>query len=162
MMEDAADAYERAAELYEQSKSNHETARAYVEAAKCRKTVSPVTAIDAYGKAIAIYNVSGRFQQAGKMLMEVGEIHESEQEYESAVDALQQAAEYLAGEGSTSQANSCLVKVAGIISKDMDPPDLARAAELYEQLGRSCMEKKLLQMNAKGYWLQAGLCLLGE
>ena len=44
----------------------------------------------------------------------------------------------------------------------MDPPDLARAAELYEQLGRSCMEKKLLQMNAKGYWLQAGLCLLGE
>ena len=46
-------------------------------------------------QAIAIYNVSGRFQQAGKMLMEVGEIHESEQEYESAVDALQQAAEYL-------------------------------------------------------------------
>lgn len=30
------------------------------------------------------------------MLMEVGEIHEAEQEYESAVDALQQAAEYLA------------------------------------------------------------------
>lgn len=50
MMEDAADAYERAGELYEQSKSNHETARAYVEAAKCRKTISPVSAIDAYGK----------------------------------------------------------------------------------------------------------------
>lgn len=44
----------------------------------------------------------------------------------------------------------------------MDPPDLGGAAEIYEQLGRSCMEKKLLQMNAKGYWLQAGLCLLGK
>lgn len=44
----------------------------------------------------------------------------------------------------------------------MDPPDLRRAASIYEDLGRSCMEKKLLQMNAKSYWLQAGLCLLGE
>ena len=50
MMADAADAYERAAELYEQSKSNHEAVRAYVEAAKCRKAVSPETAIDSYGK----------------------------------------------------------------------------------------------------------------
>lgn len=46
--------------------------------------------------------------------------------------------------------------------QDMDPPNLTQAAEIYEQLGRSCMEKKLLAMNAKGYWLQAGLCLLGE
>ena len=46
--------------------------------------------------------------------------------------------------------------------QDMDPPKLGRAAEIYEQLGRSCMEKKLLAMNAKGYWLQTGLCLLGE
>lgn len=47
-------------------------------------------------KAISIYNETGRFQQAGKMLQEVGDIHESEGEMEAAVDALQQAAEYLA------------------------------------------------------------------
>lgn len=47
-------------------------------------------------KAIAIYNESGRFQQAGKMLQEVGEIYEAEREYDDAVQALQQAAEYLA------------------------------------------------------------------
>lgn len=58
MMEEAADAYERAGQLYEQSKSNHETARAYVEAAKCRKTVSPVSAIDAYGKVSFVLIVS--------------------------------------------------------------------------------------------------------
>lgn len=49
-----------------------------------------------------------------------------------------------------------------LVLQDMDPPKLGRAAEIYEQLGRSCMEKKLLAMNAKGYWLQTGLCLLGE
>lgn len=47
-------------------------------------------------KAISIYNESGRFQQAGKMLQEVGEIYEAEGDYDAAVDALQQAAEYLA------------------------------------------------------------------
>lgn len=46
--------------------------------------------------------------------------------------------------------------------QEMKPPQLGRAAEIYEQLGQSCTEKKLLQMNAKNYWLQAGLCLLGE
>lgn len=46
--------------------------------------------------------------------------------------------------------------------QDMNPPDLGRAAEIFERLGKSCMEKKLLQMNAKGYWLQAGLCHLGK
>eukprot|EP00903_Cladosiphon_okamuranus_P005768 g5718.t1 len=161
-MEEAANCYERAAEQYEICKSAHESARAYVEAAKCRKSVAPASAVDAFGKAIAIYNESGRFQQAGKMLQEVGEIYEGEGEYDAAVDALQQAAEYLAGEGSTSQANACLNKVAGMVSKDMDPPKLGRAAEIYEQLGRSCMEKKLLAMNAKGYWLQTGLCLLAQ
>ncbi|CAN0056462.1 unnamed protein product, partial [Ectocarpus sp. 13 AM-2016] len=41
-------------------------------------------------------------------------------------------------------------------------PNLTLAAEIYEKLGRSCMEKKLLAMNAKGYWLQTGLCLLAQ
>lgn len=49
-MEEAAGCYERAAEQYEITKSAHESARAYVEAAKCRKEVSPATAVDAFGK----------------------------------------------------------------------------------------------------------------
>lgn len=46
-------------------------------------------------QAIAIYNETGRFQQAGKMLKEIGEIHEKNRDYLAAVDALQRAAEYL-------------------------------------------------------------------
>ena len=55
-----------------------------------------------------------------------------------------------------------VILLVGVVKQDMEPPQLGRAATIYEKLGRSCMEKKLLQMNAKGYWLQAGLCLLGE
>ncbi|CAM9922123.1 unnamed protein product [Ectocarpus sp. 12 AP-2014] len=161
-MEEAGNCYERAAEQYEITKSAHESARAYVEAAKCRKSVEPSSAVEAFLKAIAIYNESGRFQQAGKMLQEVGEIYEAEGMTDDAVNSLQQASEYLAGEGCVSQANACLVKVAGIVSKDAQNPNLTLAAEIYEKLGRSCMEKKLLAMNAKGYWLQSGLCLLAQ
>ncbi|CAM9702241.1 unnamed protein product [Ectocarpus fasciculatus] len=162
-MEEAGACYERAGEQYEITKSApYESAKAYVEAAKCRKSVEPRTAVESFGKAIAIYNESGRFQQAGKMLQEVGEIYEAEGMAEDAVNSLQQASEYLAGEGCVSQANACLVKIAAIVSKDKDKPNLTLAAEIYEKLGRSCMEKKLLAMNAKGYWLQTGLCLLAQ
>ncbi|CAM9875343.1 unnamed protein product [Pylaiella littoralis] len=161
-MEQAADCYERAAEQYGITKSAHDSAKCYVEAAKCRKTVKADSAVDSFRKAIDIYNVTGRFQQAGKMLQEVGEIHETEKDYGLAIEALEQAAEYLGSEGSASQANACLSKVAGMVSKEMDPPDLQKAAEIYERLGHSCMEKKLLAMNAKGYWLQTGLCLLAQ
>lgn len=49
-MEEAAGCYERAAEQYEICRSAHESARAYVEAAKCRKSVAPSSAVDAFGK----------------------------------------------------------------------------------------------------------------
>lgn len=163
MWDEAAEAYGKAAEQFELAKSNHEASSAHIEAAKCHKSSDKSTlAIESYTKAINIYNEAGRFQQAGKMLKEVGEIHEKNREFPAAVDALQQAAEFLQSENSTASANACFVKIATMISQDMNPPDLGRAAEIFERLGKSCMEKKLLQMNAKGYWLQAGLCHLAQ
>ncbi|CAM9958138.1 unnamed protein product [Ascophyllum nodosum] len=161
-MDAAAAAYERAAENFEKANSAHESARSHVEAAKCKKEAGSSEAVDSYRKAIEIFNESGRFQQAGKMLTEIGDIYKEEGNYSEAVEAWQEASDYLASENSSSQANACLVKVAAAVSKDMEPPQLGRAATIYERLGRSCMEKKLLQMNAKGYWLQAGLCLLAQ
>ncbi len=196
-MEEAAACYERAAGQFEIAKSAHESARAYVEAAKCRKNgTDPSSSVDAFrkvdsricfpfaalatataglccfralsprcwyshllcvslyvcgavsnhatfisvallhpsfvsshftwlsdrlsvslsvclsarvsllciclsvcvsirGKAIEIYSESGRFLQAGKMLQEVGEIFESEKDFDNAINAFQEAADYL-------------------------------------------------------------------
>lgn len=46
-------------------------------------------------QAIAIYNETGRFQQAGKTLKEVAELHEKNREFRQAVEAYQQAADFL-------------------------------------------------------------------
>ncbi|CAN0052312.1 unnamed protein product [Discosporangium mesarthrocarpum] len=97
---------------------------------------------------------------AAKQSKEMGEIFEADHNYEDALMAYQQAADLHQSDNSPAAASGNLVKIATILSQHVDPPDFGRAAQVYEQLGRSCMEKKLLQANAKAYWLQAGLCLL--
>ena len=47
-------------------------------------------------QAIEIFNESGRFQQAGKMLTEIGDIYKEEGNYSEAVEAWQEASDYLA------------------------------------------------------------------
>jgi alpha-soluble NSF attachment protein len=51
-------------------------------------------------------------------------------------------------------------QVATIQSKFSDPPEYLAAAKIFEELGRSCTATRLLAMNAKGYFLQSGLCLM--
>lgn len=62
-MEEAANCYERAAEQFEITKSAHESARAYVEAAKCRKTNAPKTAVDAFEKVCVCVHWFGLYQR---------------------------------------------------------------------------------------------------
>ena len=110
----------------------------------------------------------GRLIQAGKLLKECGELYENEEvEVQGeksavvlAIEAYQQAGELFALEQSNSQENQCKVKVAELCSAALDPPDLLRAAGLYEELGRGCLDSNLLKYNAKAYFLQAILCHL--
>lgn len=51
MWTEAAEVYERAACEYQIAKSDHDASSCYVDAAKCRKTVSPSSAVDDYKKA---------------------------------------------------------------------------------------------------------------
>jgi alpha-soluble NSF attachment protein len=61
-----------------------------------------------------------------------------------------------------SQASQCLVKVAELSSAALNPPEFLQAAELYEKLGKDCLDSNLLKYNAKGYFLQSILCHLAN
>ncbi|CAM9877666.1 unnamed protein product [Chrysoparadoxa australica] len=160
--DDAGKLYMRTAGLHEKLGSAHEAASSYVEAGKCFKHNSPSDAVQSMTSAVTHYIEMGRFNQAARMLKDIGDMYDADGNYEDAKQCLQQAADYFAGENSTQSANACQVKVATIMSKNMDPPDFLGAAQIFEDLGRSCMETRLLQMNAKGYWLQAGLCYMAS
>ena len=61
-----------------------------------------------------------------------------------------------------SQGSQCLAKVAELCSAAKDPPDFLRAAEIYESLGKNCLDSNLLKYNAKGHFLHCVLCHLAN
>jgi alpha-soluble NSF attachment protein len=114
---------------------------------------------------------AGRVLQAAKLSKECAELYENEAETMDtdekshvvlALEAYEQAAELFTAEDANSQASQCWVKVAELCSGALDPPDMLRAARLYEDIGRTCLDSNLLKFNAKGYFLQAILCHLAN
>ncbi len=114
---------------------------------------------------------AGRLTQAAKLSKECAELFENEDvsteggEKSSvvlAIESYEQAAELFGMEDSKSSASTCLAKVAELCSAALDPPDLLRAAKIYEDLGRRCLDSNLLKFNAKGYFLQAIFCHLAN
>lgn len=65
-------------------------------------------------------------------------------------------------EQQNSQGNQCLAKVAELSSAAKDLPDYLCAAEIYEALGKHCLDSNLLKYNAKGHLLQCALCRLAN
>jgi alpha-soluble NSF attachment protein len=79
-----------------------------------------------------------------------------------AIESYEQAAELFEADQSSSQASQMLAKVAELCSVALDPPDLLRAAQIYNDLGRKCLDSNILKFNARGFFLQAILCHLAN
>eukprot|EP00753_Platysulcus_tardus_P015015 PLAT4716.1.p2 GENE.PLAT4716.1~~PLAT4716.1.p2 ORF type:complete len:306 (+),score=151.52 PLAT4716.1:40-957(+) len=155
--EEAGEAYARCAELHLKLKSPHDAASSYVDAAAAYKKVSPSDAIAFYQQAIEQHLEMGSFTTAAKLTKAVAELHEGEGNMEEAVDAYSQAASLYGDEDSLSASNQCKNKVA-VISATLGR--YTDSAELFEEIGASCLEVNLLKFNAKGYFLNAAICLL--
>jgi alpha-soluble NSF attachment protein len=135
----------------------------------CYKKSHPVDAVMAYQSAIAILTDAGRLASAAKLCKECAELYEVEEintdgksHVVLAIEAYDQAAELFNMEDSKSSASQCIAKVAELCSAALEPPDLSRAARLYDELGRKCLDSNLLKFNAKGYFLQSILCHLAN
>jgi alpha-soluble NSF attachment protein len=137
---------------------------------QCYKKSSAVDAVQAFQSAASLLTDAGRLTQAAKTYKECAELFENkeiaEQDGKSAVvmaiELYERAAELFSMDQGNSQASQCQAKVAELCSAALDPPDLIRAAQLYDELGRKCLDSNLLKFNAKGYFLQAILCHLGN
>ena len=140
-----------------------------IHPASCFKKVSPQHAVECYNQAILLLTDAGRVMTAAKLSKECAELYENEQidlEEKSsivlAIETYEQAAELFLAEDAKAMQSQCLAKVAELCSAALDPPDLPRAGQLYDDLGRRCLDTNLLKFNAKGYFLQALLCALGN
>lgn len=79
-----------------------------------------------------------------------------------AIEMYEQAADLFQMEDSKGQSSNCKAKVAELSSAALDPPDLLKAGQIYDELGRNCLDSNLLKFNAKGYFLQSILCQLAN
>jgi len=130
---------------------------------------NPAAAVDTYKQAIALYTDSGRIVQAAKLSKEVATIYETEQidaDGKSyvvlAMEAYEQASQLFEMENSKSQASQCLAKIAELCSAALTPPDYERAAQIYGDMGRRCLDSNLLKFNAKGHFLHSIMCVLAR
>mmetsp|Transcript_16633 Transcript_16633/g.24886 ORF Transcript_16633/g.24886 Transcript_16633/m.24886 type:complete len:310 (-) Transcript_16633:320-1249(-) len=163
---EAGNAYGKAADLFQNKlKNGMEASKALTESGHCYKKSDPKKAIVAFRESISMLCDAGRLSQAARLSKETGELFENDDEEGSvalAIESYQQAADLYDMEQQKSQASQCLVKVAELSSAALDPPQFLQAAELYEKLGKDCLESNLLKYNAKGYFLQCILCHLAN
>lgn len=163
---EAGDAYAKAADIFQNKlKNSMEATKALTDSGHCYKAVDPKKAIESFRESISMMCDAGRLSQAARLSKETGELFENDDEEGSvalAIESYQQAADLYEMEQQNSQSNQCIVKVAELSSAALDPPDFLQAAQLYEKMGKSCLDSNLLKYNAKGYFLQAILCHLAN
>jgi len=153
----AGAAFVRAAECQLKLQSKYEAATNYYNAANCYKKSNTGEAIHCLKTAVELYTDDGRFSIAAKHQKEIAELYESEMDYEACIEAYQQSADFYEGEGSTSSANGCLLKVAQY-SAQLEKYD--KAIEIFEQVAKNSLDNNLLKWSCKEYFLKAGLCYL--
>ncbi|GMH91826.1 hypothetical protein TrVE_jg14402 [Triparma verrucosa] len=161
--QEAGEAYMQAADLLQNKvQSSHEASAAMMDAGNCFKKVSAPDAINAFRGAISNWCEAGRFNQAAKLTKEIAEMYEKDNNPVEAIENYTQAATFFETENSKSMTTQCNAKVAELCSAVLDPPDLARAADIYEELGKGCLDSALIKYNAKGYFLSCVFCHLAQ
>lgn len=168
---EAGDAYMKCGEINRDSLSNaNEASKSFQNAGNVYKKCNAVDALNAFREAISLLTDAGRITQAAKLSKECAELYENDEiptdgdgEKSSvvmAIECYEQAAELFEMENAKSSTSTCMGKVAELCSAALDPPDFLRASQIYDELGRNCLNSPLLKYNARAYFLQAVFCHL--
>jgi len=158
--EEAGKAFVKVAECHLKLDSKHEAATSFASAATCfKKKNNTAESVECLKSSVELFTGEGRFAIAAKHQKEIAEIYEAELDFEKSIEAYQVAADYFEGESSTSQANSCLLKVAQY-SAQLE--NYQKAIELYEQVAKASLENNLLKWGAKEHLHRAILCYLAS
>lgn len=171
---EAAEAYRQLATCTLKTDAKHDAAAAYVEGAKCllKQGAAPGAGNAASSQqqqqhqdgvamlreAVALYTDMGRLNMAARQLREIAEAQEKAGAKSEAVAFYEQAADLFATENATSDANRCRLKVAELLSSELE--DYAKASQLFEEVGKAAADNNLLKYSAKGHFLCAGICAM--
>ncbi|KAH3766577.1 soluble NSF attachment protein [Pelomyxa schiedti] len=157
--DEAGQAYDRAADCQLRINNKYEAATQLVNAAGCYKKTKSPDASRAFVRAIEILVDEGRFSIAARHQQELAEIYEAENDIENAITAYEKAADLFDGDNSSSRSSQCLGKVATFCSQ-LERYD--RAIEIFDKIGRQCLENNLLKWGAKDHFTKAVICHMAK
>jgi len=158
--ESAGNAFLQAASCYLNTKtSKYDAASCYVKASNIFKKDNFAASTSALLKAIELYQDDGRFNMAAKHHKDLAEMYEAENDIQNAMKHYETAAEFYSNDGSPSQGNSCLLKVAHF---EASLQNFHHAIEIFEEVANSSVNNNLLKYSVKEYFLKAGFCHLAE
>jgi alpha-soluble NSF attachment protein len=177
--EDALELYQQAANHFKLSKHWEEAAKCmqqcaycaarcgdhsseagyYVDAGNIFTKFSTTDAVEQYELAHGMYSADGQFMKAGKLLMTIAELYESERiEYAETMSFYRRAAElFELDELQRSNFNKCTLKVAEYAAKSGRPEDRQEAMQIFESVGEKALSKNTTAYGAKEQFLRAGL-----
>lgn len=154
----AGDSFLRSADAWSKSGDNRtDEINSLVEAASCYKKIDPVEAVKTFQKAIEMYKEAGRFGMAAKYLKEIAETFEADNNKGAAASAYEEAADMFDKDNKKSNGNTCLAKVATLLSEN---GDYLKAANIFEKIGKDSLSNKLSSYSAKNYFQQCLFCCL--
>uniref|UniRef100_A0A7S0WRH7 Alpha-soluble NSF attachment protein n=1 Tax=Chlamydomonas leiostraca TaxID=1034604 RepID=A0A7S0WRH7_9CHLO len=154
---DAAECYTKLAECHLKCDSKHEAASAYVDAAKVLAKSQPQSSTELLHKAVSLYTEMGRLNMAARQLKEIAENNEKQGLKEEAITFYDQAADLFETEGSSSEATKCKLKIAEFSA---ELGKYSKAVDIFEEAAKRAVENNLLKFSARGYLLNAGICVM--
>lgn len=148
----------RAANVQKQLKNHNDVANHLVEAYKCFKGVSPNEAIDSLSQAIHIFlTQNGQFRRAANFTMDLGELYESINDLQKAIDSFEQAGDYFETDGAEALSTKAFLKCADLSSLS---GNYAKAIDLYEKIIKKLVGNALSKWSLKDYFFKSILCTL--
>lgn len=156
--DEAGGIFKKVGSLYQELDiGRSQSSEAFLNAAKCYMKVNPQEAVNCLMKTIEVYTDLGKFSIAAKYHVMVAEIYENEQDIPKTIEHYSRAADYYQCEESSANASRCLLNVARYAAM---LEQYQKAIEIYESVGQSSVDNKLLKYGAKDHFLRAGLCHL--
>lgn len=151
----AAEAFDQCALCAQQSGLEGNASFYYSEAGAVLKKVSTQRAVEEYEKAISLFGNSGKFRQAGRLLMQIAELYEAESVQRSHVKSYYKRAVEMfeLDERSNSDLTKCNLRVAEIAA---NLGELQEAIAILEDEGEKALRNDALHFHARERFLVAG------
>ena len=160
--DESAKVYARVGQICVADNDETGAARAYIEGGEVliNQGKNPEGGSNLVRKAIDIYKNLGKFDRAGKQLLNVAELMDKDGETELALSLYEEAGEmYEMDAHGKSSIRKCKEKIA-MLSASLDK--LSEAAEIFIEIGKLCLEKNISKFHAKGFFFKAILCHLAR